>query len=49
MSRAFRQLTPRFGEVVFGLFLVGLLALLGYMTALALRLSGWRRKAKARS
>jgi hypothetical protein len=43
MSRGPKQLTAHLGEVVFWLFLAGLLALLGYMGALALRLSGWRR------
>ena len=43
MSRPPQRLTAHFGEVVFWLFFVGLLALLGYMTVLALRLSGWRR------
>jgi hypothetical protein len=40
MSRGSKQLTARFGEVVFLLFLTGLVALLGYMTALAFRISG---------
>jgi len=40
MSRATNELTARLGETVFRLFLAGLLALLGYMSALALRLSG---------
>jgi hypothetical protein len=44
MSRAPQRLTVHFGEVVFWLFFAGLLALLGYMTVLALRLSGWRKK-----
>ncbi len=43
MSRAPKRLTAHFGEVVFWLFFAGLLALLGYMTVLALRLSGWRK------
>lgn len=43
MSRAPQRLSAHLGEVVFWLFLVGLLALLGYMTVLALRLSGWRK------
>jgi hypothetical protein len=42
MSRAPQHLTARLGEVVFWLFFTGLAALLGYMTVLALRLSGWR-------
>ena len=43
MSRAPEELTAGLGETVFWLFLVGLLALLGYMSALAFRLSGrWR-------
>jgi|SRR5579862_8670599 len=42
MSRAPQRLTAHLGEVVFWLFLAGLLALLGYMSTLALRLSGWR-------
>ncbi len=42
MSRGPQRLTAHLGEVVFWLFLTGLLALLGYMSALALRLSGWR-------
>jgi hypothetical protein len=40
MSRAPQRLTAHLGEVVFWLFFAGLLALLGYMTVLALRLSG---------
>ena len=49
MSRAPERLTAHMGEAVFWLFFVGLLALLVYMGALALRLSGWRwnRKNKA--
>jgi hypothetical protein len=43
MSRGPTHLTAHLGEVVFWLFLAGLLALLGYMSALALRLSGWQR------
>lgn len=43
MSRAPERLTAHFGEVVFWLFFAGLLALLGYMSILALRLSGWRK------
>jgi hypothetical protein len=46
MSRAPERLTAHFGEAVFWLFLLGLLALLGYMTTLALRLSGRRKKSK---
>jgi hypothetical protein len=42
MSRAPKRLTAHLGEIVFWLFLSGLLALLGYMGTLALRLSGWR-------
>jgi hypothetical protein len=45
MSRAPERLTAHLGEVVFWLFFAGLLALLGYMTVLALRLSGWRKNA----
>lgn len=44
MSRAPQQLTPTLGLVAFLLFFSGLIALLGYMVLLALRLSGWRRK-----
>lgn len=44
MSRAPERLTAHLGEVVFWLFFAGLLALLGYMSVLALRLSGWRKK-----
>jgi hypothetical protein len=47
MSRGPTRLTVDLGEVAFWLFFTGLLALLGYMTALALRLSGWRRKPTA--
>lgn len=43
MSRGPTRLTAHLGEVIFWLFFVGLLALLGYMAVLALRLSGWRR------
>jgi hypothetical protein len=43
MSRAPKRLTAHLGEVAFWLFFAGLLALLGYMTVLALRLSGWRK------
>ncbi len=39
MSRGPKRLTAHLGEVVFWLFLSGLLLLLGYMTVLALRLS----------
>lgn len=46
MSRAPDRLTPHMGETVFWLFLVGLLALLGYMGVLALRLSGWGWRGK---
>jgi hypothetical protein len=42
LSRGPTQLTAHLGEVVFWLFLVGLLALLGYMGLLALRLTGGR-------
>ncbi len=49
MSRAPRRLTAHLGEVVFWLFLAGLLALLGYMVVLALRLSGWRRRRQGQS
>jgi hypothetical protein len=49
MSRGPTRLTAHLGEVVFWLFFVGLLALLGYMATLALRLSGWRRSAQAQS
>jgi hypothetical protein len=43
LSRGPKQLTVALGEVVFWLF-AGLVALLGYMAALALRLSGrWQR------
>lgn len=48
MSRAPKRLTAHLGEVVFWLFLIGLLALLGYMSALALRLSGWRRRNRSK-
>jgi hypothetical protein len=44
LSRGPTQLTTHLGEVVFWLFLVGLLALLGYISLLALRLSGWPGK-----
>jgi hypothetical protein len=44
MSRGPKRLTAHLGEVVFWLFLAGLLALLGYMSVLALRLSGWRQR-----
>ncbi len=44
MSRAPQRLTPTLGLVTFLLFFSGLIALLGYMVFLALRLSGWRRK-----
>lgn len=49
MSRAPKRLTAHFGEVVFWLFFAGLLALLIYMGALALRLSGWRRTTSPKS
>jgi hypothetical protein len=43
MSRSPKQLTARLGEVVFYLFLGGLVLLLGYMSMLANRLAGrWR-------
>jgi hypothetical protein len=41
MSRGPTRLTAHLGEVIFWLFFAGLVLLLGYMTALALRLSGW--------
>jgi hypothetical protein len=44
MSRAPRRLTAGLGEIALWVFLSGLLALLGYMTVLALRLSGWWQK-----
>ena len=43
MSRGPKRLTAHLGEAVFWLFFTGLLALLGYMSVLALRLSGWWR------
>lgn len=44
MSRGPKQLTVRLGEIVFWLFLTGLLLLVGYMSVLAMRLSGrWRK------
>jgi hypothetical protein len=43
LSRGPERLTADLGEVVFWLFLAGLLALLGYMSTLAVRLSGWRK------
>jgi hypothetical protein len=46
MSRAPKRLTNHLGEVVFYLFLAGLLALLAYMSLLALRLSGWWKDRK---
>lgn len=50
MSRAPKELTAELGETVFWLFLVGLLALLSYMSALAFRLSGqWRRTTTRRA
>jgi hypothetical protein len=42
MSRAPERLSAHMGEAVFWLFFIGLLALLVYMSTLALRLSGWR-------
>jgi hypothetical protein len=47
LSRAPRLLTVRLGEVVFWLFLAGLLLLLGYMSVLAMRLSGRWQKLRA--
>jgi hypothetical protein len=47
LSRAPKQLTPGLGEVVFWLFMVGLLALLGYITSPALRLSGGRLRVES--
>jgi hypothetical protein len=44
MSRPAERLTAHLGEVALWVFLSGLIALLGYMTVLALRLSGRRRK-----
>ncbi|NUQ97354.1 MAG: hypothetical protein HOY79_12655 [Streptomyces sp.] len=38
MSTAPKDLTSTMGDTVFGLFMAGLVALLGYMTVLALRL-----------
>jgi hypothetical protein len=53
MSRAPKNLTPDLGETVFWLFFTGMATLLGYMTVLALRLSGesgkWRKFLKHRS
>lgn len=49
MSRAPQRLTAHLGEVVFWLFFTGLLALLGYMSVLALRLSGWWKKRESRA
>jgi hypothetical protein len=49
MSRAPHRLTAGLGEVALWVFLSGLLALLGYMSVLALRLSGWWRKRQERA
>jgi hypothetical protein len=46
MSRGPKDLTPLMGTVMFAVFFSGLVALLGYMTLLARRLS--RRSSAAR-
>lgn len=43
MSKAPDRLTAHLGDIVFWLFFVGLVALLGHMGWLGLRLAGWRR------
>jgi hypothetical protein len=47
MSGAPQDLSPAIGGSVFWLFVSGLVLLLGYMTVLAVRLSGWREKREA--